>query len=255
MITFIAPTKNMKPHRCALPMTLPPFCVEAEELWELLKTWNDEKIMNVMNVNAKTALQVQERLRHIRFDCDGSHALLTYSGLAFHAMNVFDWEVDDLNFAQQHLRILSGFYGMVRPLDSIYPYRLEMQAKDLSEQIGNLYTYWTDMMMREMRRECTDGVYINLASREYAQAILPYLNAEERCVNVEFRTVKNHTTKIVATHAKIARGKMVRMIMKQHIDDPQRLKEFHEDEWQFHEEHSDDTHYVFLRSENTAENR
>lgn len=128
MITFIAPTKNMKPQRASLPMSLPPFCVEAEELWQILKNWNDETIMNVMNVNAKMALHVQELLQHIRFDDNGSHALLTYSGLAFHAMNVSDWSDDDLRFAQQHLRILSGFYGMVRPLDSIYPYRLEMQA-------------------------------------------------------------------------------------------------------------------------------
>lgn len=247
MITFIAPTKNMKPQRASLPMSLPPFCVEAEELWQILKNWNDETIMNVMNVNAKMALHVQELLQHVRFDDNGSHALLTYSGLAFHAMKVSDWSDDDLRFAQQHLRILSGFYGMVRPLDSIYPYRLEMQAKDITERIGNLYTYWSDAMMQEMRQDCEDGIYINLASREYAQAVMPYFKDEERCINIEFRTVKNHTVKTIATHAKIARGKMVRMMMKQRINDPQSLKRFQEDGWQFHSESSDETHYVFLK--------
>lgn len=247
MITFIAPTKNMKPRRTSLPMSLPSFCVEAEELWEILKTYNDEQIMNVMNVNAKTALQVQEKFANMRFDCEGTHALLTYSGLAFHAMNVMDWSAADLNFAQNHLRILSGFYGIVKPLDSIYPYRLEMQARNLSQRIDNLYSYWSDSLMREMRKDCEDGIYVNLSSVEYAQAVLPYLKAEEHCVNVEFRTIKNQTTKIIATHAKIARGKMVRMIMKHKIDDPNQLKNFHEDGWQFHEASSDDHRYVFLR--------
>lgn len=101
--------------------------------------------------------------------------------------------------------------------------------------------------MREMRKDCEDGIYVNLSSVEYAQAVLPYLKAEEHCVNVEFRTIKNQTTKIIATHAKIARGKMVRMIMKHKIDDPNQLKNFHEDGWQFHEASSDDHRYVFLR--------
>lgn len=247
MITFIAPTKNMKPRRAPLPMSLPLLCVEAEELWEILKEWNDETIMNVMNVNAKTALRVQEILQRIRFDREGSHALLTYSGLAFHAMDVMDWSEADLNFAQSHLRILSGFYGVVRPLDSIYPYRLEMQARNLSQRIDNLYSYWSDSLMREIRKDCQDGIYINLASREYAQAVLPYLKAGEQCVNIEFRTIKNNTAKIVATHAKIARGKMVRMIMKQRIDDPCQLKDFREDGWQFDAQSSDEHCYVFLR--------
>lgn len=247
MITFIAPTKNMKPCRDYPALSLPPFCIEAEALWSLMKTWNDEQIMQVMKVSAKKALQVEEQMKQIRFDQNGFPALFTYTGLAFQAMKVLDWDDTALCFAQSHLRILSGFYGVVRPLDAIYPYRLEMQAKDLSPQIGDLYTYWSDAITREMRRENEDGIYVNLASREYAQAVLPYLKATERCIHIEFRTVDHHTSKIIATHAKIARGKMARMIMTHQLDDPQSLTGFHEDGWQFHAASSDADHYVFQR--------
>lgn len=247
MITFIAPTKNMKPTAGTLPMTLPEFCVEAEELTELIQSYNDESIMNIMKVNAKLALQTQERFRNIRFDCKGTPALLTYSGLVFHSMHTETWKEADILYAQDHLRIVSGLYGIVKPLDSIYPYRLEMQAKGLSQRIDNLYSYWSDSLMRSIRKDNNDHIYINLASKEYSQSISPYLNKDEQMITIDFQVIKSHMRKTITTYAKTARGNMVEYIMKNRIDDPEQLKQFHIDHWYYEESLSDHNHYVFLK--------
>lgn len=248
MLTFISPAKNMKPIQCAYPLTLPPFAAEAEELLEILLTYNDETIMNIMKVSAKLALQNQTRFRRIRFDSHGSPALFSYVGLAFQSMHLDTWDDQAVRFAQDHLCILSGFYGLNRPLDSIYPYRLEMQTRGLTLQIDNLYSYWSDAMMRYMRDICEDRIYINLASKEYAQAILPYLKDDERCIHVEFQMIREGKRRVVATHAKMARGAMVAYIMEHQINDPARLKDFHENGWFFDASASADDHYVFLKS-------
>ena len=247
MITFISPTKNMKPITKDYPMTLPAFAPEAEELLEILQEYNDEDIMNIMKVNAKLAVQNQTRFREIRFDLRGYPALFAYVGLAFQSMHLHTWDHPSVMFAQDHLRILSGFYGVNRPLDSIYPYRLEMQAQGLSAQIDNLYSYWSDSLIKEMRKECTDGIYINLASKEYSQAILPYLKEKEHCIHIDFQMIKDGKRRVVATHAKMARGAMVAYIMRHQIDDPAQLKEFHQDDWQYDEDTSTRDHYVFVK--------
>lgn len=238
----------MKPTNKDLPMTLPEFCVEAETLTELIKTYNDEAIMNIMNINAKMALQAQERFQKIRFDCSGTPALFTYNGLVFHSMHVDTWQKNDILYAQDHLRIISGLYGIVRPLDSIYPYRLEMQARGLSDRIDNLYSFWSDALVRSLRRDNQDQCYINLASKEYSQAIIPYLNKNERLITIDFQVIKKEARKTITTYAKTARGNMVEYIMKNHIDDPEQLKAFHMDHWNYEVELSDETHSVFIKS-------
>lgn len=246
-MTFIAPTKNMKPQTSAYPMTLPEFCVEAQDLSEIIMDLNDEAVMNLMNVNAKLALETQKRFRNIRFDGNGTPALFTYSGLVFHSMHIDTWQESDIRYAQDHLRIISGLYGIVRPLDSIYPYRLEMQVKGLSQRIDNLYSFWSDSLMRSMRKDNTDNTYVNLASKEYSQAITPYLKKEEHLLTVDFQVIKNNTRKTVTTYAKKARGHMVEYIMKNHIDTIEPLKAFDYDDWQYEATLSSDTHYLFLK--------
>lgn len=247
MICFVSPTKNMKPRNCTLEKTLPEFCVEAEELLEILRTYNDEDIMNIMKVNAKLALQNEQRFKEIQFDLQGNHAITSYDGLAFQSMHLDTWKETDFQYAQDHLRILSGFYGVVRPLDSIYPYRLEMQAKGLSERIDTLYSYWNDSLMRSMREVSRDSIYINLASKEYSQAVTPYLFDHERCINVDFYVMKEGKRKMLATAAKMARGNMVEYIIKNKIDEPEKLKQFHENGWVFQVEFSSDNDYSFIK--------
>lgn len=248
MITFISPTKNMKPQRLPFPMSLPQFCVEAEELLEILKTYNDEDIMQIMKVNAKLAIENQQRFQAIRFDVNGTHALSSYDGLAFKYMNLSSWNEEDFCYANEHLRILSGFYGVVKPFDSIYPYRLEMQAQGLDERIDTLYSFWNDELMCALRNDNHDGIYINLASKEYSQAVTPYLFADECCINLHFKVIKDGKPKILATAAKMARGRMVAYMMKNKIQSLEGIQQFQEDGWKFMEEASTSKDYVFIQT-------
>ena len=246
-MVFVSPTKNMKPTRLEFPMSLPLFCVEAEELLEILKTYNDEDIMQIMKVNAKLALENQQRYQHIKFDLGGSHALSSYDGLTFKYMDLAAWKQEDYVYASKHLRIISAFYGVVKPFDSIYPYRLEMQAKGMSEQIDNLYSYWSDALMRKLREDNEDGIYINLASKEYSAAIGPYVNKDEQIINIHFQVNKQGKLKTLATAAKMARGAMVKFCMCKQIKDPQALKTFDEDGWSYIDALSDENNYVFVK--------
>lgn len=237
----------MIPRTIDLPMSLPQFCVQAEELLEILKTYNDEDIMNIMNVNAKIAVENQKRFQEIRFDILGTHALSSYDGLAFKYMHLDKWETNDFVYANEHLRILSGFYGVVRPLDSIYPYRLEMQVRNLNEYYDNLYSYWSDSLMQSLRQDNRDKLYINLASKEYSQVITPYLREDEQLINIHFQVIKNGKRSVLATAAKMARGEMVSYIMKNRIEDSQRIKDFQCSGWSFDEEGSTDSDYIFTK--------
>lgn len=247
-MVFISPTKNMIPRRLELGMSLPQFCVRAEALLDILKEYNDEDIMNIMKVNARLAVENQKRFQEIHFDMNGTHALSSYDGLAFKYMHLDTWTKKDILYANEHLRILSGFYGVVRPLDSIYPYRLEMQARNLNEYYDNLYSYWSDTPMSSLRADNPDKCYINLASKEYSQVITPYLRDDEIIINIHFQVVKNGKRVILATAAKMARGEMVAYIIKNQIEEAKALKQFHCSGWQFDQEASSNTEYYFIKA-------
>lgn len=249
MMIFMSPTKNMKPRTIEVEMTLPQFCVEAENLLEILQEYNDEDIMQIMKVNAKLAVENQERFQHIHFDTKGMHALTSYDGIAFKYMKLHEWTQTDYQYANTHLRILSAFYGVVRPFDSIYPYRLEMQARLKHERIDNLYSYWSDILMQSMRKDNKDGIYINLASKEYSDAILPYIKDNETCITIQFYLEKNGKRRIQATYAKMARGAMAAYIIRKQIEKPEGLKAFDEDGWMFDEETSTDLQFIFVKNE------
>lgn len=247
MLLFISPAKNIKPVRLDLPCSLPEYICEAEELLEILLTYNDEDIMNIMKVNAKLAVENQERFRQIRFDDQGTHAICSYNGIQYKYMNQNDWTKEDYMYTNDHLRILSGFYGVLRPLDSIYPYRLEMQTRLQEERIDNLYSYWNTLLMEHLRLACDDGIYINLASKEYSEAILPYLLEDERCVNIHFKIYKNNVYKTQATDAKMARGLMVEYCMRNKINDIDKLKAFQGAGYQYEAAMSDDENFTFIK--------
>lgn len=249
MIVFVSPAKNMRKKDLALSKTMPQFLPEAEELLEYLLQMNDEDIMNILEVNAKLTLQIQQRLKTVKFDLDGGHAIISYHGLVFQNMHTQDWSKQDYLYAQDHLRILSAFYGVVRPLDAIYPYRLEMQTKHLSDRIDNLYAYWNDAIMRNLRNDNDDHIYLNLASKEYAQAVIPYLMENERCIEAQFCVMRDGKRKVLPTIAKMARGKMAAYVIQNRIQNPKDLQFFHEDGWQFIESESSENTFVYVKVE------
>ena len=148
----------------------------------------------------------------------------------------------------RHLRILSGFYGVLRADDGIVPYRLEMQAKLKTDLHKDLYGFWGDKIYREL---AADGpaVILNLASKEYSRAVEPYLRTGDRFVTCVFGTLKDGKVRVKATEAKMARGEMVRFLAGTQASEPEEARAFNEMGFSFCEERSTDCEYVFLKED------
>jgi uncharacterized protein len=151
----------------------------------------------------------------------------------------------EIAFINQHLRILSGLYGLLRPLDYLYPYRLEMGTKLKHGEHKNLYEFWGEKITQAINQTGED-VIVNLASQEYFKAVCPQkLNTQ--LINVEFKERKNDTYKVVGIHAKAARGMMVNYVVRNGLHSPKQLQSFNEAGYAFAPSFSDENNYVFVR--------
>ncbi|MBN2222755.1 MAG: peroxide stress protein YaaA, partial [Vallitaleaceae bacterium] len=146
-----------------------------------------------------------------------------------------------------HLRILSGFYGSLRPLDSIIPYRLEMQAPLHVGKYENLYTYWNHLLYDELYHE--NNLVINLASKEYSQCLRPYLKEKDQFIDLHFLVRKNSKLTVKATYAKMARGAMVRFMAERQIKTPEGLKDFQEFGYSYDMKLSKESELYFVKEE------
>ena len=153
-------------------------------------------------------------------------------------------ETAHLDYLREHLRILSGFYGLLRPFDGVTPYRLEMQAKLAVGGCRDLYRFWGDRLARQLASE-TDFV-LNLASKEYSKAVEPHLPGNVRFLTCTFGEWKDGKVMEKGTQCKMARGQMVRWMAENKIEDPEDLQAFDQLGYRFHEELSAENQYVFL---------
>ena len=151
----------------------------------------------------------------------------------------------ELLYIQNHLRILSGFYGMVRPMDGVSPYRLEMQAKLAVQESRDLYDFWGDSIANELFSQ-TDTI-INLASQEYSRCVSRYLKEGIRMITCTFGEEIDEKVIEKGTLCKMARGEMVRFMAENQIEQPEKLREFSRMGYCFSEKYSDSTNYVFLK--------
>lgn len=253
MITIISPAKNMKVDKLGTkPLTLPCFVDEAQEIWGELKKFMPEDLQILMKINDKLADDSFDRIQHMKFDMEGTSAVETYDGIQYKYMNPQTFSEEGKAFAQDHLRVLSGLYGVVRPYDSIYEYRLEMMTKLPVGGCRNLYEFWGRKLYERLIGEM-DGKYqrnqvvLNLASDEYGKTIKKYLKTPYRMVTCHFKTYSKGTYKVLATVAKMARGSMVRYICENQIDDLEKIKEFDWEGYRFEESLSTLDEFVFLQ--------
>jgi len=156
---------------------------------------------------------------------------------------------DDFSYAQDHLRMLSGLYGLLRPLDLMQPYRLEMGTKLANARGKDLYAFWGTRIsewLNQALAEQGDDVLLNLASNEYFSAVKRSA-LKARVINVDFKDLKNGQYKIISFYAKKARGMMSRFVIQQRISDPEQLKQFDVQGYYYSAEQSKPDHLVFLR--------
>lgn len=246
MKIILSPAKKMKVDTDSLEYQgLPVFLEQTEGIlsWMREKTYSELK--SLWGCNESIAKQNVERLRHMDLHKNLTPAVLAYEGIAYQYMAPAVFEEGQFDYVQEHLRILSGFYGGLKPMDGVIPYRLEMQAKVKIGSHKNLYEFWGDKLYLECKDE--DGVMINLASKEYSKCIEKYLAPSDTYITCTFCEMDKGKLVQKGTYAKMARGEMVRFMAEKQIKDPQEIKKFNRLGYLYREELSCDTEYVFER--------
>jgi cytoplasmic iron level regulating protein YaaA (DUF328/UPF0246 family) len=254
MLIVISPAKkmDMQAGQAVAGATQPELLGEAEHLAGIMRGKDSFELAELMGISMKLADLNAGRFRSFStpFTPDNARpALLAFRGDVYRGLDADALDADALTFAQAHLRILSGLYGVLRPLDLIQPYRLEMGTKLASERGRDLYAFWGDAITEALNRALAaqgDDVLVNLASNEYFSAIRPDRLAG-RIVTPVFKERKGGSHRIVGLFAKRARGLMTRFIIDERIDDPEALKGFDREGYAFSPSLSDGDTWVFTR--------
>ena len=211
MKIILSPAKKMITDTDSIePVALPEFVDKTTELLSWLKDKSKEELKAIWKCNDKIAEQNFYRLENMDLYHILTPAVLSYEGIAFQYMAPSVFENRQFEYIQNHLRILSAFYGVLKPMDGVTPYRLEMQAKVEIGDAKNLYEYWGDLLYHSVIDD--SRIIINLASKEYAKCIEKYLAPQDRYITVAFCELSGDKLVTKGTYAKMARGEMVRFM-------------------------------------------
>ena len=254
MLTVISPAKTLDfdTPPGTRKATQPRFLARSAELVEDARALTPFAIRELMGVSEKIAELNHRRFMdwHAPFSLDNAkQALLAFRGDVYTGLDADSLDAAQLGFAQRHLRILSGLYGILRPLDLIQPYRLEMGLKFANRGGANLYEFWGESITAELNRELGKSgskVLVNLASNEYFHAVRPRA-LEAEIITPVFRDLKGGKYRIISFFAKKARGQMARFIIDRELDDPRGLKEFRSGGYRYNRAQSTARELVFTR--------
>ena len=253
MILIISPSKTQDLKSRPYPhFTVPVMLKQGRQLIDDLKQLNPQQVAELMGISDKLAQLNWQRFQDftVPFELDNAkQALLVFKGDVFSPIDIEAYTDDDFSFAQDHVRILSGLYGILRPLDLMQSYRLEMGIKSGFANAKNLYEFWgtrvTEALNADLARQ-PQAVLVNLASDEYFKVIQPR-GITVPILKISFKENKNNTYKVVAIHAKRARGLMVNFVVTNRIENVQGLKKFDLKGYQLREDLSSDQEWVFCR--------
>ena len=246
MRIILSPAKKMNMDTDKLDYKdIPVFLEQTEYILSWLRDHSLSELQKLWGCNEKIAKQNYERIRNMDLRSSLTPAIISYEGLAYQYMAPAVFERSSIDYVQEHLRILSGFYGVLKPLDGVTPYRLEMQAKAAINSHKDLYDLWGKRLYNEVRDET--GIIINLASKEYSKCIEKYLRPEDTFITVTFGETANGKLVTKGTYAKMARGEMVRFMAENMIEDPNEIKNFDRLGYVFMDELSNSDELVFER--------
>ena len=248
MRIIISPAKQMRVDTDVFTCgSLPVFMEKTEILMQWIRSLSYEEQKKLWACNDKIARQNAERIAHMDLRKSLTPAILSYDGIQYTYMAPAVFEDGQYEYVQEHLRILSGFYGVVKPLDGVVPYRLEMQAKAAVDGHKNLYDFWGDNLYREVLDD--SRIIINLASKEYSKCIEKYLQPEDRYITCIFGEPDGDKIVQKGVYAKMARGEMVRFMAGIHAEKPEQMKDFNWSGYHFDNDRSSDHEYFFVRTE------
>ena len=245
MRIIISPAKKMVDEAALPHQDLPVFLERAERLrdWVGALTYAEQKKLWACS----DAIAEQNARRFERMDLrrNLTPALLAFDGIQYTYMAPAVFEDGHLAYVQEHLRILSGFYGVLKPFDGVVPYRLEMQAKASVDGFSNLYDFWGESLYREVIDD--SRIIVNLASKEYSKAVERHLQPDDTFITCVFGELIGGKVVQKGVYVKMARGEMVRYLANVQADEPEQIKQFTWSDYAFDEARSTDTTLVFVR--------
>lgn len=248
MKLIISPAKKMNVDTDTAPYRdLPVFLDRAQRLMEYMRSLNLAQCKAVWKCNDKLAELNYRRFQEMDLRRNLTPAVLSYEGIQYQYLAPKVLEDASLEYLQDHLRILSGFYGILKPFDGVVPYRLEMQARLHGATLDSLYVYWGNQLAEHMFRE--DAWILNLASKEYSRCISGYLKGQNnaRFVTCVFGELTGGRIVEKGTPAKMARGEMVRFLAEHRAEDLETVKWFDRLDYRFSKEYSDEKTLIFLK--------
>lgn len=249
MRIIISPAKKMKTDCDSLEFNqLPYFIDQSERLKNHLKTLDYSSLKSLWKCSDSIAILNQERLLKMDLQKNLTPAIIAFEGIQYQKMACGVLESQAYDYLEEHLRILSGFYGLLKPFDGLVPYRLEMQSKISMDGFPSLYEFWGDRLAKKLFSESPS--ILNLASKEYSRAITPYLNPEIKMVTCVFGEWKEGKIVEKGTLVKMARGEMVRFLAENQIKSFEGVKSFNSSGYAFNSSLSDENTFVFIQSSN-----
>ena len=249
MLAILSPAKTLD-YRRPLPelaFGTPRFEAEAERLAAAAARLSRKKLADLMHISEPLAALNAERFRGFA-EAKRRPALYAFAGDVYQGFEVHSLEPEAVRFAQDHVRILSGLYGLLRPLDAIRPYRLEMGTRWAPGRAKDLYAYWGSRAAEALAKDAGDGPAVNLASKEYWRAVEGRLPPSLRVIEIDFREEGPDGLRFNTFAAKRARGMMARFICEHRLADPDSLKSFDSDGYCYDAEHSGPDRWRFSRS-------
>lgn len=265
MKIIISPAKKMNIDTDTLACrSVPVFLNETAELLTWMKNLTFAQAKELWKCNDKIAEQNYRRFQEMDLERNLTPAVIAYEGIQYQYMAPAVFRGAETDYIQEHLRILSGFYGVLKPFDGVVPYRLEMQAK--ASEAGDLYKFWGDKLYRKVVRKekpvsgtpgteppmlessgADKNLIVNLASKEYSKCVEKYLTSEDRYLTIVFGELTDGKVKQKGTLAKMARGEMVRYLAEHEVEDLEGIKGFDRLGYWFDEALSNEQEYVFLK--------
>ncbi len=245
MRIIISPAKKMNVDDSLPWEGLPRFLGKTQRLMEELKSMDAPSLQKLWKCNDQLAALNVERLSRMDLQRNLTPAILAYEGIQYQYMASGVFSDEEYTYLQEHLRILSGFYGLLKPFDGVTPYRLEMQAKLPVDSAKDLYAYWGDSLAAALQEE--SDCIINLASKEYSICVSRHLKPGTRFLTCVFGEEQDGKVIEKGTLCKMARGEMVRFLAERQITDPEELRSFEGRNHRYSPEHSSEDTFVFLK--------
>lgn len=245
MKIIISPAKKMNIEQDVSHKSLPVFLGNTQEIKNTIQGLSYEALKDIWKCNDNLAKLNFDRFCNMDLERSLSPAIFSYEGLQYQYIGANILDNNALEYIADNLRIISGFYGVLRPFDGVTPYRLEMQAKLSVDNKKNLYDYWGDKLYKEIFKD--NDIVLNLASKEYSECIERYIKSDDKFITCLFYEDVMGKFKQKATLAKIARGSMVRFLAENNIDNIDDIKKFNDFGFNFNNDMSLEDKLIFVK--------